>query len=118
LPSSAPWWVAILPTVGLIVIFILFWVFFLQQSQGGGGSRVMSFGKSRAKMTVDDKKKITFEDVAGADEEKEELKEIVEFLKQPRKFVNWVPILKYSCGPQVSKLSGKSCIMRGVLSSV
>ncbi len=87
LPSSAPWWVAILPTVGLIVIFILFWVFFLQQSQGGGGSRVMSFGKSRAKMTVDDKKKITFEDVAGADEEKEELKEIVEFLKQPRKFV-------------------------------
>ncbi len=87
LPSSAPWWVAILPTVGLVVIFILFWVFFLQQSQGGGGSRVMSFGKSRAKMTIDDKKKITFEDVAGADEEKEELKEIVEFLKQPRKFV-------------------------------
>ncbi len=87
LPSSAPWWVAILPTVGIIVIFILFWVFFLQQSQGGGGSRVMSFGKSRAKMTIDDKKKVTFEDVAGADEEKEELKEIVEFLKQPRKFV-------------------------------
>jgi cell division protease FtsH len=86
-PSAAPWWVTILPTVGLIVIFILFWVFFLQQSQGGGGSRVMSFGKSRAKMTIDDKKKITFEDVAGADEEKEELKEIVEFLKQPRKFV-------------------------------
>ncbi|MDP4179511.1 MAG: ATP-dependent zinc metalloprotease FtsH [Bacillota bacterium] len=87
LPSTAPWWVTILPTVGLIVIFILFWVFFLQQSQGGGGSRVMSFGKSRAKMSVDEKKKVTFEDVAGADEEKEELKEIVEFLKQPRKFV-------------------------------
>lgn len=86
-PPTAPWWVAILPTVGLIVIFILFWVFFLQQSQGGGGNRVMSFGKSRAKMSVDDKKKVTFEDVAGADEEKEELKEIVEFLKQPKKFV-------------------------------
>jgi cell division protease FtsH len=71
-PPSAPWWVAILPTVGLIVIFVLFWVFFLQQSQGGGGSRVMSFGKSRAKMTTDQKKKVTFEDVAGADEEKEE----------------------------------------------
>ncbi|HEY9062174.1 MAG TPA: ATP-dependent zinc metalloprotease FtsH [Pseudobacteroides sp.] len=85
--STAPWWVTILPTVGLIVIFILFWVFFLQQSQGGGGNRVMSFGKSRAKMSVDEKKKVTFEDVAGADEEKEELKEIVEFLKQPRKFV-------------------------------
>jgi len=86
-PPSAPWWVAILPTVGLIVIFILFWVFFLQQSQGGGGSRVMSFGKSRAKMTTENKKKITFQDVAGADEEKEELEEIVEFLKNPKKFI-------------------------------
>lgn len=88
LPPSPPWWVAILPTVGLIVIFVLFWVFFLQQSQGGGGSRVMSFGKSKAKMSVDDnKKKVTFDDVAGADEEKEELQEIVEFLKSPKKFV-------------------------------
>ena len=86
-PPSAPWWVAILPTVGLIVIFVIFWVFFLQQSQGGGGNRVMSFGKSKAKMMTDDKKKVTFDDVAGADEEKEELKEIVEFLKQPKKFI-------------------------------
>lgn len=86
-PPSAPWWVAILPTVGLVVIFVVFWVFFLQQSQGGGGNRVMSFGKSRAKMNTDDKKKVTFDDVAGADEEKEELKEIVEFLKSPKKFV-------------------------------
>lgn len=86
-PPSAPWWVAILPTVGLIVIFVIFWVFFLQQSQGGGGNRVMSFGKSRAKMNTDDKKKVTFDDVAGADEEKEELREIVEFLKSPKKFV-------------------------------
>ncbi|MCX7747855.1 MAG: ATP-dependent zinc metalloprotease FtsH [Clostridia bacterium] len=85
-PKAPPWWLSILPTIGLIVIFILFWVFFLQQSQGGGGNRVMSFGKSRAKMTTEDKKKITFENVAGADEEKEELKEIVEFLKSPKKF--------------------------------
>jgi len=84
---TAPWWVAIIPTLGLILIFVLFWVFFLQQSQGGGGNRVMSFGKSRAKMTIDDKKKVTFNDVAGADEEKEELREIVEFLKHPKKFV-------------------------------
>jgi cell division protease FtsH len=86
-PPTPPWWVTILPTLGLVVIFILFWVFFLQQSQGGGGSRVMSFGKSRAKLATDDKKKVTFDDVAGADEEKEELKEIVEFLKSPKKFI-------------------------------
>ena len=86
-PPTPPWWITILPTLGLVVIFVLFWVFFLQQSQGGGGSRVMSFGKSRAKLSTDDKKKVTFEDVAGADEEKEELKEIVEFLKMPKKFV-------------------------------
>ena len=86
-PPTAPWWVSILPTIGLIVVFVIFWVFFLQQSQGGGGNRVMSFGKSRAKMSSDDKKKVTFEDVAGADEEKEELKEIVEFLKSPKKFI-------------------------------
>lgn len=86
-PPSPPWWVSILPTVGFIVVLILFWVFFIQQSQGGGGNRVMSFGKSRAKMSTDEKRKVTFNDVAGADEEKEELQEIVEFLKQPKKFV-------------------------------
>lgn len=85
--STAPWWISILPTVGIIVVFIIFWVFFLQQSQGGGGNRVMSFGKSRAKVNTDDKRKVTFENVAGADEEKEELKEIVEFLKSPKKFI-------------------------------
>lgn len=86
-PPQPPWWIAILPTIVLVVLFVFFWVFFLQQSQGAGGSRVMSFGKSRAKMNPETNKKITFQDVAGADEEKEELKEIVEFLKQPKKFI-------------------------------
>ncbi len=86
-PMSAPWWIQILPTIGLIVVFVIFWVFFLQQSQGGGGNRVMSFGKSRARISTDEKRKVTFEDVAGADEEKEELKEIVDFLKSPKKFI-------------------------------
>ena len=85
-PTEPPWWITILPTLVLVLLFVVFWVFFIQQSQGGG-SRVMSFGKSRAKMTVEDKKKITFDDVAGVQEEKEELKEIVEFLKQPKKFI-------------------------------
>lgn len=86
LPPTLPWWVSIIVPVALLLVTLaIFWVFFFQQSQGGGG-RVMSFGKSRAKMTIDNKNKVTFEDVAGADEEKEELQEIVEFLKMPKKF--------------------------------
>ncbi len=69
----------------MIVLFLVFWFVFMQNSQGGGG-RVMSFGKSRARLHKDDEKKITFNDVAGLDEEKEELAEIVDFLKTPEKY--------------------------------
>ncbi|AIS53264.1 ATP-dependent zinc metalloprotease FtsH 1 [Thermoanaerobacter kivui] len=82
-----PWWVQMLPSLFLIVIFVIFWYVFMQQAQGGGGSKVMSFGKSRARMVTDKEKRVTFNDVAGADEEKEELQEIVEFLKYPKKFL-------------------------------
>lgn len=84
--SAASAWFSILPSIILIVIFVIFFFVLTQQSQGGG-NRVMSFGKSRAKLHTDEKKKITFGDVAGADEEKEELGEIVDFLKQPRRFI-------------------------------
>ncbi len=83
-PATAPWWVSLLPTLGLIVVGILFWVFFLKQAGGGGGA--MNFGKSKAKMTDPDKVSVSFDDVAGADEEKEELTEIVDFLKNPDKY--------------------------------
>lgn len=87
-PATVPMWIQYLPTVLLILMLVAFWFMFMQQSQGGGGNRnVMNFGKSRAKMATPDKKKVTFEDVAGADEEKAELAEIVDFLKQPKRYI-------------------------------
>jgi cell division protease FtsH len=84
--SQSSTWLSIIPTIGLIVLLVVFFFILTQQSQGGG-NRVMSFGKSKAKLHTDDKRKITFADVAGADEEKEELGEIVDFLKAPRRFI-------------------------------
>lgn len=78
-------WISFLTSIiPFVIIFILFF-FLLNQAQGGGG-KVMNFGKSRARLYNEEKKRITFEDVAGADEEKQELVEIVDFLKDPRKF--------------------------------
>ena len=84
-PQKESVWLTFLTSiVPFIVMFILF--FFLFNQAQGGGSKVMNFGKSRAKLYNEEKKKVTFDDVAGADEEKNELVEVVEFLKDPRKF--------------------------------
>ena len=82
---------SLLSPFGIIIIFFIFWFLLMgnANSQGGGANRSMSFGKSKARMTApDDKNKITFKDVAGIEEEKEELEEIVEFLKNPKKFTD------------------------------
>ncbi len=81
------WWMTMLPYLGFMILILVFWFFMMNQSQGGGG-RVMSFGKSKAKMVTDNRSKVTFNDVAGAEEEKEELREVVEFLKDSHRFVD------------------------------
>jgi len=83
--AETPWWTSMLPGIIILVLFFLAWIF-LMNDKGGGGRGAMSFGKIRVKMASDNGKKVGFDDVAGEDEEKEELQEVVSFLKDPAKF--------------------------------
>ena len=83
-PTASPW-AALLFSWAPILLLIGFWIFFMRQVQSGG-NKAMSFGKSKAKLTTSAQKKVTFRDVAGAEEAKSELQEIIEFLKEPQKF--------------------------------
>jgi cell division protease FtsH len=84
-PAESPWYMSVLVSWFPMLVLIGVWIFFMRQMQSGGG-KAMSFGKSRARLLSDQSAKVTFEDVAGIDEAKEELGEIVEFLREPKKF--------------------------------
>lgn len=83
-----PWWVSWLPYLIIFVVFGVFWYVMMNRASGGGERGAMKFGKARTRLGSDEKKKVTFADVAGADEEKEELEEIIEFLKKPAMFTD------------------------------
>lgn len=85
-PYSIPWWVSLIPYVIVIILLVAMWMFVMNQATGGKGSKINSVGRAKAKLVTADKAKVYFKDVAGADEEKAELEEIVEFLRNPEYF--------------------------------
>ncbi len=84
-PAESPWYMTVLVSWFPMILLIGVWIFFMRQMQGGGG-KALSFGKSRARLLSDQSARVTFKDVAGIDEAKEELSEIIDFLKDPKKF--------------------------------
>ena len=87
-PAATPWWIEWIPLLVTMILFGALWFFLIRQQGGGGGKGMMNFGKASARVNDPTKNKITFDDVAGAEEEKEEMQELVEFLKNPKKFTD------------------------------
>ncbi|MBR2822389.1 MAG: AAA family ATPase, partial [Clostridia bacterium] len=87
-PVTVPWWYEFLPYVIMLGLMAAFWIYMFRGQGMGGGKNVMNFGRSRGRMQDAKKNKVTFADVAGADEEKEELEEMVDFLKNPKAYTD------------------------------
>lgn len=85
-PKELPWFVGLLPYAIVVVLFVVLWFYMMNQAVGGKGGKMNSFGRAKTKLGSQEKNKVLFSDVAGADEEKEELKEVVDFLRNPAKF--------------------------------
>jgi len=85
---ESPWWLSLLPYFIVVVVFFVLWYIMMNRAGGGGDKGVMKFGKARTRLGSDEKKKVTFADVAGAEEEKAELQEIVDFLRTPKKYID------------------------------
>ena len=112
--ATMPWWVSLLPTLGIIILFVVIYFISFRKMSGGGG-KFNSFGKARVKTpAVDESKKVLFRDVAGADEEKEELVEIVEFLKDPAKFTKLGAKIPHGVLLQGPPGTGKTLLAKAV----
>ena len=112
--ATMPWWVSLLPTLGIIILFVV--IYFISfRKMGGGGGKFNNFGKARVKTPeMDESKKVLFRDVAGADEEKEELVEIVEFLKDPAKFTKLGAKIPHGVLLQGPPGTGKTLLAKAV----
>ena len=113
--ATMPWWVSLLPTLGIIILFIVIYFISFKRMGGAGGGKFNNFGKARVKTpNADDGKKVLFRDVAGADEEKEELVEIVEFLKDPAKFTKLGAKIPHGVLLQGPPGTGKTLLAKAV----
>ncbi len=114
-PATMPWWVSLLPTLFIIILFVVIYFISFKRMGGAGGGKFNSFGKARVKTpAVDESKRVLFRDVAGADEEKEELVEIVEFLKDPAKFTKLGAKIPHGVLLQGPPGTGKTLLAKAV----
>ena len=113
--ATMPWWVSLLPTLFIVILFVVIYFISVKRMGGAGGGKFNNFGKARVKTPdVDESKKVLFRDVAGADEEKEELVEIVEFLKDPAKFTKLGAKIPHGVLLQGPPGTGKTLLAKAV----